>query len=81
MKHRQIRFTALFITAVLFLCCVLTDIAAAEKTGKVHGGWLNLRSEPSYKGKKISSYPNGTVVTIIVLNLYVLLDICVSFFF
>ena len=64
MKHRQIRFAALFITAVLFLCCILTGIAAAEKTGKVHGGWLNLRSEPSYKGKKISSYPNGTVVTI-----------------
>ncbi len=64
MRHRQIRFAALFITAVLCLCCFLNGTAAAEKTGKVHGGWLNLRSEPSYKGKKISSYPNGTIVTI-----------------
>lgn len=64
MKHRQIRFAALFITAVAFLLCILAGTAGAEKTGKVHGGWLNLRSEPSYNGKKISSYPNGTVVTI-----------------
>ena len=64
MKHGQKRLVAWFFAAALFFCCVLCGTAAAEKTGKVRGGWLNLRSEPSYSGKKLSSYPTGTVVTI-----------------
>ena len=64
MKQEQKRYAAWFAAAALFFCCILCATAGAEKTGKVKGGWLNLRSEPSYTGKKVSSYPTGTVVTI-----------------
>lgn len=64
MKHRQKRSAAALLAAVILVCCILCGTAAAEKTGKVRGGWLNLRSEPSYNGTKLSSYPTGTVVTI-----------------
>ena len=64
MNHRKKRFAALFLAAAVFFCCVLCTPALAEKTGKVRGGWLILRSEPTTKSKKISSYPTGTVVTI-----------------
>ena len=64
MRHGLKRFIAIMIAATLFFCCILSCAACEEKTGKVHGGWLILRDDPSYKGKKISSYPTGTVVTI-----------------
>ena len=64
MKHRQKQFAALALAAALVFSCLLTGTAWAEKTGKVHGGWLILRSEPSTRGRKISSYPSGTVVRI-----------------
>ena len=38
--------------------------AAADQTGTVFGGWLILRSAPSFSGAIKSSYPTGTVVTI-----------------
>ncbi len=64
MRHGQKRLFPWFAAAVLFFFCILCGTAGAEKTGKVRGGWLNLRSEPSYNGNKVSSYPTGTVVTI-----------------
>ena len=64
MKHSRRHLVTFFILTVLILCAVLCGTAAAEKTGKVRGGWLILRSAPSYKGKQIASYPTGTVVTI-----------------
>ena len=64
MEHGQ-RLTILcFFLAFALLCTAFCTPAAAEKTGKVHGGWLILRSTPSYSGKQLSSYPTGTVVTI-----------------
>ncbi len=64
MKHGQKRLVPWFFAAALFFCLILCGTAGAEKTGKVRGGWLNLRSEPSYNGNKIASYPTGTVVSI-----------------
>ena len=53
------------ITAVMMLMTVWTVTAAAEtRTGRVFGGWLILRSTPSYSGAIKSSYPSGTVVQI-----------------
>ncbi len=63
MRHTTSRFVALVFAAVIIVC-TFAGCAEAEKTGKVHGGWLILRSDPSYKGRKLSSYPTGTVVTI-----------------
>ena len=64
MKHSMKRILLFLIPGILFLCAAVFNTAAAEKTGKVRGGWLILRSEPSYSGKQISSYPTGTVVKI-----------------
>ena len=62
-KTRTIRLiTAILIIAVTV--SVLAAAAAAGDTGTVFGGWLILRSAPSYSGKIISSYPSGTVVQI-----------------
>jgi len=55
------------ITAILALTLVLsmwTLAEAEERTGRVFGGWLILRTSPSYTGQIRSSYPSGTVVTI-----------------
>ena len=64
MKHGKKRFAAALVSAVIFLCSFMPVAAFAEKTGTVRGGWLILRDAPSYSGRKISSYPTGTVVTI-----------------
>ena len=62
-KTRTIRLiTAILIIAVTM--SVFAAAAAAGDTGTVFGGWLILRSAPSYSGKIISSYPSGTVVQI-----------------
>lgn len=50
---------AIFCAWMLLLCS-----ASAETTAKVRGGWLILRSTPSYSGQQISSYPTGTIITI-----------------
>ncbi len=64
MKHGKKRFVAALVSAVIFLCSFMPVVAFAEKTGTVRGGWLILRDALSYSGRKISSYPTGTVVTI-----------------
>ena len=64
MKHKRQRLTVFLILWILLVCAVFTP-AMAEKTGKIHGGWLILRSSPSTSGKQISSYPTGTEVKIL----------------
>ena len=59
------RHIVILLSIALILWTAMSGTAAAEKTGKVKGGWLILRSMPSYSGKQISSYPTGTVVTIL----------------
>ncbi|MBR3429320.1 MAG: SH3 domain-containing protein [Clostridia bacterium] len=66
MKHNSLRSSIIrcfFIMTAVF-CILVCGMASAEKTGKVKGGWLILRSTPSFSGKQISSYPTGTVVSI-----------------
>ena len=64
MKHRQKLSLAIYALALCFAFCTAYSFAGAERIGKVKGGWLILRSMPSYSGKQISSYPTGTEVTI-----------------
>ena len=54
----------------LFLALILISMiwivpASAAVYGTVRGGWLRLRAQPSYKAYVITSYPTGTVVTIL----------------
>ena len=62
MKTRKI---TMLIALVMALTAILpVGAALAEKKGTVKGGWLVLRSAPSFNGTIIASYPIGTVVTI-----------------
>lgn len=64
MKKQQ-RCAVLLTALVLLITAVLPFTEAlAEQTGVVKGGWLILRSAPSFSGKIKSSYPTGTTVTI-----------------
>ena len=64
MKYRT-RSAAILIVMIILMTAVLPGSGAlAEKTGTVKGGWLILRSAPSFSGTIKSSYPNGTKVTI-----------------
>ncbi len=64
MKHVPVSKMKVFFSTVVIVCCLLITTAGAEWKGTVRGGWLILRSSPSFQGKQISSYPTGTVVTI-----------------
>lgn len=64
MKQKSRKACCVFFVILVFFHIAAYSTAFAEKTGKVRGGWLILRSMPSYKGQQISSYPTGTVVTI-----------------
>ncbi len=61
-KHRCA--AALLLLVMLFTTLLPAGGALAATTGTVKGGWLILRSAPSFNGKIRSSYPSGTVVTI-----------------
>ena len=61
-KHFAVILAVLVILTTAVLPCA--DAYAASQTGVVKGGWLILRSAPSFGGKIKSSYPSGTVVTI-----------------
>ncbi len=52
------------VMAILLAAVLPCENASAEKTGTVKGGWLILRSDPSFSGAIKSSYPSGTKVTI-----------------
>ena len=64
MRHGKKRMIPFLFILILLAGVFMASGASAEKTGKVRGGWLILRSAPSYSGKQISSYPTGTVVKI-----------------
>lgn len=50
---------------VLLVILMMAGLGSAvAETATVRGGWLILRSSPSYNGAAITSYPTGTVVTI-----------------
>ena len=49
----------------IFICLLWVVPASATTYGTVRGGWLRLRAEPSYQAYVITSYPTGTVVTIL----------------
>lgn len=61
---RKCRVAILLIIVLLLCGMVCVNYASAEQTGTVYGGWLILRSSPSYSGTALASYPSGTVVTI-----------------
>ena len=58
------RFLACFLL-VLWLCCAALLSATAVSYATVQGGRLRLRAEPSYTSQILSSYPNGTQVTVL----------------
>ena len=63
--NRSKKTGALLIALIILTVSVFSCFpASAEQTGVVFGGWLILRSSPSFSGKIKSSYPSGTVVTI-----------------
>ena len=64
MRINKNLFGRVFVILTAVFLIMTCPTAVSEKTGKVHGGWLILRDNPSYSGKQISSYPTGTIVTI-----------------
>lgn len=60
-KHRAALIAAI---VILLTACLPCANALAETKGVVKGGWLILRTAPSFKGAIRSSYPSGTTVTI-----------------
>ena len=61
---RKLYIIFTFISAVIICLSAFTNYASADQTATVKGGWLILRSTPSYSGTALASYPSGTVVTI-----------------
>lgn len=61
-RNRNIIICILVLAAIM--CMVPATYASAEQTGTVQGGWLILRSAPSYSGTALASYPTGSIVTI-----------------
>ena len=62
---KAIRRAGAFLLVLTLICMTMPiQSAAADQTGTVFGGWLILRSKPSFSGAIKSSYPTGTVVTI-----------------
>jgi len=57
--------TAVSLALVLLLCAFWVLPALAVEYATVYGGWLRLRSNPSYSAPVISSYRTGTVVTVL----------------
>ena len=57
------RIVSALVLAVLF--CLLAAPAFAATYATVRGGWLRLRANPSYDAAIITSYKNGTVVTVL----------------
>ena len=61
-KHKLC--TILLLILIITATSVLPAGYAMANTGVVKGGWLILRSDPSFSGTIKSSYPSGTTVTI-----------------
>lgn len=62
--NRKKHFAAFIAAIIILMTAVLPVTAFAVQTGVVKGGWLILRSAPSFNGTIKSSYPSGTIVTI-----------------
>jgi len=61
---KKTRLTAMMLALILAISLTVSGAIAENKTGTVFGGWLILRSSPSFNGAIRSSYPTGTKVTI-----------------
>ena len=61
---RQKSCAVLLAAVIILMTAILPADAFAAQTGVVKGGWLILRSAPSFGGTIKSSYPSGTIVTI-----------------
>ena len=64
MNQKQRCAAVLLLLTMLAVTLLPMGVASAATTGTVKGGWLILRSAPSFSGAIRSSYPSGTVVTI-----------------
>ena len=64
MTKRKQSAVVLSVLVILLTSVIPFTGVQAEQTGVVKGGWLILRSAPSFNGTIKSSYPSGTVVTI-----------------
>ena len=62
--NRKKSCAAILAALVILMTAILPVNAFATQTGVVKGGWLILRSAPSFNGRIKSSYPSGTIVTI-----------------
>ncbi len=59
------RFLAICLTLTLLLGVLPLGAASADTTMQVTGGWLRLRSAPSFSATTLASYFTGTVVTVL----------------
>ena len=59
------RIGIIALAVVMVLALLPAQIAAAAEYGTVKGGWLRLRTAPSYDATIINSYYTGTVVEIL----------------
>ena len=65
MIYRSVIKKTTLLLAVLMIAAVLIPPGYSfAETATVHGGWLILRSDPSFSASQTASYPTGTVVTI-----------------
>ena len=63
MKGRTRVAAALILSGLLVFLWAVPAFAATYAT--IFGGWLRLRSYPSYESAVLTSYPSGTVVTVL----------------
>ena len=59
------RIVSIFLVLVLVLTAIPLVSMAISQYGYVTGGWLRLRSSPSFSASTISSYYTGTSVKIL----------------
>ncbi|MEG0639125.1 MAG: SH3 domain-containing protein, partial [Clostridia bacterium] len=59
------RFLAILLVAMLLVSVVPATSMAATQYATVVGGWLRLRSSPSYSASTITSYYTNTQVKIL----------------
>ena len=64
MNKRAIQRKTVLPAILLMICLLIPAIHASAETATVQGGWLILRSAPSFNGTAMASYATGTVVTI-----------------
>ncbi len=66
MKQNRTRMIAVVLCAALCLSVIGAEAAGSMSASmQVTGGWLRLRSAPSYNAETIASYFTGTIVTVL----------------